>query len=230
MERLCLCPERDFRWHPDELRDAVRRCGAAVVWLGNPHNPTGQPLEPDALRHLTGQADDVLWVVDEAYVELSDCPSAVTLAGRGNLIVLRSLTKALALPGIRLGYAVAHPRLIDILLRVAPPWGLSTLAQRLARLAPNYRHHAEAGARAVREIRPWLMRGLAALGLHPVPSAANFVMVKAEAPDRLLGGLLERGIMVRDCTSLGVAGFLRVAVRPRDEVQVLLTRLKEVIE
>jgi histidinol-phosphate aminotransferase len=225
----CLDEERWFQWSPSELGTAVAKSGASVVWLGNPHNPTGQGADLEGLRFLMRRYEDVLWVVDEAYVELSDVESAVGMADHGNLLVLRSLTKALALPGVRLGYAVAHPVLIDRLRRVSSPWSLNVLAERLAVSAHCYWRHVAAGAEVVRQVRPWMVSQLKGLGLVTVPSQANFVIAKVGSHEKVTRGLLKKGIMVRDCASLGLPGYLRLAVRPRHEVQILLKHLPEVV-
>ncbi len=228
--QIDLKADTGFRWHPDEISVAVGHHMPSIVWLGNPHNPTGQIADLDALRYLALKHRNTLWVVDEAYVELSAGPSALPLIELGNVVVLRSLTKAYALPGIRAGFAVAAVPIAEILLRLALPWNVNVVAQTLATLAPQYASHVERGAQLVSLERMWLEEQLRLLGIEVVPSEANFVLATAQGFEDLSQCLLKRGIMVRDCSSLGLERYVRIAVRPRFELEVLLTNLREVIK
>ncbi|MCL6647297.1 MAG: histidinol-phosphate aminotransferase family protein [Chloroflexi bacterium] len=201
---------------------AALRAAPAVLFLCNPNNPTGTLLPAEAIAQLLNAAPETLVVVDEAYQQFSAGPDLLPLLGRENLVLVRSLTKTYAMPGVRVGYALASPPVAAALRRVAPPWSVSApaIAAGLAALAlPEWE---EASQRLARRGLECLMAGLRARGLAPLPSAANFLLVAVPAATRVRQQLLERGVLVRDCTSFGLPGYLRIAAGPPAAIERLL--------
>ena len=189
----------------------VRRHRPAVVFLCSPNNPTGTALDLEVVEAVYDTADGALVVVDEAYAEFArpGTPSALTLLqARPRLVVTRTMSKAFALAGGRLGYLAAAPALVDALRLVRMPYHLSTQTQAIARAALA---HADLMLEAVAVIkgqRDRIVTGLCEQGLDPVPSDANFVLFGGLADARAAwDALLARGVLVRDVC---IPHYLRV--------------------
>ena len=199
-----------------------------LIFCCSPNNPTGNLLRREDLLALCDR--DVVVVVDEAYGEFAGTPSlAAEAAVRPNLIVLRTLSKAWGLAGIRCGYAVAHPSVIGLFLRVKSPYNVNALTSRVAleALADAGRMH-EVVAR-IREERTWLAAGLASLPCitEVFPSDANFLLVRTTGADRLYDHLAANGIIVRNRTrDLRLEECLRITVGTRPQNELLLATLR----
>ncbi len=202
-----------------------------VVFLCSPNNPTGGALDPDVIEAAYDAvlATDVgIVVVDEAYAEFSHRPSATgLLAGRPRLIVTRTMSKAFAFAGARLGYLAADPAVIDALLLVRLPYHLSTITQAAARAALAHADELLATVQAVKVQRDRMQAALGTLGLEAVASDANFLLIGRFVDQRATWrALLDRGILVRD---VGLAGWLRVTAGTEAETTAFLHAMKEVL-
>ena len=143
-------------------------------------------------------------------------PSLLTVPAP-NLLVLRSMTKAHALGGLRLGYAVGHPHIIEALVTVRPPWNVNALAQAAGIAALEDQAHLAQCLAQLAQAKTALLHGIRDLGLEPVPSSTHFFLVKVGDPTTLRRALLQRGILVRDGTSFGLPTYMRVATRRPEE-------------
>ncbi len=192
-----------------------------VTFLTSPNNPTGQSLEPSDLIRLIDAAPGMV-VVDEAYGEFSDHPSAITLlATHGHkLIVSRTMSKAFAFAGGRLGYLAAAPAVVDALQLVRLPYHLSVLTQAAARAALRHADATLGSVELLRRERGRVVAALAAAGFDVVPSDANFVLFGAfaDAP-RAWRAFLDRGVLVRD---VGIPARLRVTIGTPEENDAFL--------
>lgn len=231
---IVTAPLAGERFDLDE--DAIvagAREGVKLVFVCSPNNPTGNAFAPERLsllaRRLEGRA---LLVVDEAYGELSSAPSlAPEAARRENLVVLRTLSKALGHAGVRVGAAVACPATIGWMQKVRAPYPLS-----LAQVDVALRALALAGGSAMEERRGFVaeerLRVSEALrGLRCVeriwPSEANFLLVRLCEPLRVMAGLDARGILVRDRGSeLGLERCVRISIGNRNENDALITAMR----
>lgn len=194
-----------------------------VVFLCSPNNPTGTALGLDVVEAVHEAAPEALVVVDEAYAEFArpGTPSALTLlAGRPRLVVTRTMSKAFALAGGRLGYLAADPAVADALRLVRMPYHLSTPTQAVALASLEHADLMLDTVGAIKEQRDRIVAGLTALGLDPVPSDANFVLF-GHLPDarRTWQGLLDRGVLVRD---VGIPHYLRVTAGTPEETTSFL--------
>jgi histidinol-phosphate aminotransferase len=169
-------------------------------------------------------------VVDEAYAEFrrDGTPSALTLlAGRSRLVVTRTMSKAFAAAGTRLGYLAADPAVIDALLLVRLPYHLSTVTQAVARAALAHKEEPLATVEALRSGRDGLVAWLRERGLAVADSDANFVLFGVfEDRDAVWQGLLDRGVLIRNT---GPDGWLRVTVGTPEETAAFRAALTEVI-
>jgi histidinol-phosphate aminotransferase len=192
--------------------------GTKAVFVGTPHNPTGTICSREEFeRMLEGLPRDVLLVWDEAYREYVEDPSypesVPYLERYPNLIVLRTFSKIYGLAGLRVGYGIADPGVVDLLERVRPPFNVNRLAQVAALAALDDTEHIEKSRRVNSEGKRFLTDGLLQLGLRPVPTQANFILFAYEGVvDELPVRLLERGIIVRDGAALGYPGYIRLTI------------------
>ncbi len=206
----------------------VREHEPNLVFLCSPNNPTGTPLSLDTISAVYDATEGIV-VVDEAYSEFTppDLPSAVTLLpGRERLVVSRSMSKAFAFAGARVGYLAADPALIDALRLVRLPYHLSAFTQVAAIAA--LRHSAELLS-VVDDIvvqRDRIITALAELGFSPYPSATNFVLFGGvNDQNAVFTELLERGILIRD---VGIPGHLRVTAGTEEETSEFLAAMTEI--
>ena len=191
--------------------EAVRKHRPDVVFITSPNNPTGQSLGLDDLRALLAAAPGLV-VVDEAYAEFSSRPSAVELLAEfpATLVVSRTMSKAFAFAGGRLGYLVAAPALVQAMLLVRLPYHLSTLTQAAARAALRHAEETLGSVAHLAAERDRVANALRGNGFDVVPSDANFILFGrfADAP-AVWRGYLDAGVLIRD---VGIPGYLRVTV------------------
>ncbi len=208
--------------------EQVRAHRPDVVFLCSPNNPTGTALSLDTVVAVHDAAPDALIVVDEAYAEFArpGTPSALTLLeGRPRLVVTRTMSKAFALAGGRLGYLAADPSLVDALRLVRMPYHLATQTQAVALAALEHADLMLETVGAIKAERDRLVAELTAMGLDPVPSDANFVLFGGlEDSHTTWSALLERGVLVRD---VGIAHYLRVTAGTPQETTAFLQAMSD---
>ena len=203
-----------------------------LVYLANPNNPTGTWFGMDALQSFLARVrDDVLVVVDEAYAEfVQGGPSALTLLpAHPNLIVTRTFSKAYALAGLRVGFAVAHPACIAVLERVRESFNVNVAGLAAAEAALGDLDHLRWGLARNAEERDELARALSSRGWFVHPSQTNFLLVEfGAATARIEAALLERGIVLRPMAGYGLPECLRITIGDRGENRRLLVALDEI--
>ena len=220
----------DFQPCAEDLVTLVGMTRPRVIFLCNPNNPTGQAVELETLRRLLAARGETLLVVDEAYLDFAEgVLSALDLRRDPRVVVLRSLTKNFGLAGLRLGYAVAAPAVIEALRRAQAPWSVNALAQAAGVAALGDAEHLLAGVRLARLARTYLADGLASVGLRCLPSRTNFWLVEVGDVAELRRRLLGRGILVRDCASFGLPRHVRLAARPLDACARLVATLSTLL-
>ena len=217
----------DFTLSADAAVDAVRRHAPAITFLTTPNNPTGTVTGLDVVSAVC-EASDGMVVVDEAYAEFGSSPSAVTLLDRyPRLLVSRTMSKAFAGAGLRLGYLAASAEAVDALRLVRLPYHLSAITQAAARAALGRTEELLGTVEAVKAQRDRMVDGIGALGLTVVPTEANFLLFGPfDAPPVVWQALLDKGVLVRDLsTTPGLAGWLRVNAGTPDETSAFLEAL-----
>jgi threonine-phosphate decarboxylase len=202
------------------LERAIQERRFDLVILNSPHNPTGMIYPGQALVSLIDAAEthNTTVVLDEAFIDYASPESLVALApAKFNLIVLRSLTKFYAMPGLRVGYAVSNARLAAAMQKQIDPWSVSTVALEAGRAALNEDEFATEACRVNTTAREEFASALSGAGLKVFPSAANFLLAKLrQGSGADLQQWLERGrILIRECASFEGLGdaFIRLAVR-----------------
>lgn len=216
-------PAGPFEITATDVVAQVRASSPHVVFLCSPNNPTGTALDLAVVRAVLDAAPDTVVVVDEAYAEFArpGTPSAVSLlAAYPQLVVTRTMSKAFALAGGRLGYLVAAPEVVDALRLVRMPYHLSSPTQAIARAALAHRASLLAEVEAIKDQRDRIVDSLAAQGFPPVPSDANFVLFGGLADAaRAWEALLAQGVLVRD---VGIDHHLRVTAGTPEETTAFL--------
>jgi histidinol-phosphate aminotransferase len=210
--------------------DVARALAAqpSVVFVCSPNNPTGNVQPVEVVEGLAA-GGNWLVVVDEAYIEFGGRSAAGLVAGYPNVAVVRTFSKAFALAGARIGYCLASPGVVDDLRRVRLPYHLSALTQAAGLIALRHKQDALSILDAVRQERDRILAELPRLEIRTFPSDANFVLFRAAKPaQEVWRGLLDRGVLIRDVTSV-VPGCLRVTAGTPEEVGRFLSALKEVL-
>ncbi len=206
----------------------VREHRPHIVFLCSPNNPTGTALSLDVVQAVVEAAPDSLVVVDEAYAEFArpGTPSAMTLLeNRPLLVVTRTMSKAFALAGARVGYLAADPDLVDALRLVRMPYHLSDPTQAVALAAIRHDASLLATVEAIKAQRDRIVAELAGLGYPPVPSDANFVLYGGLADAHATWqALLDRGVLVRD---VGIPHHLRVTAGTPQESSTFLRAMAD---
>ena len=213
---------------PDIAVAAIRAHQPDIVFFCAPNNPTGTPLDLDVVRAAYDAFDGIV-VVDEAYHEFmpDSQPRATTLLqGRPRLLVSRTMSKAFAFAGARVGYLIADPAAVDALRLVRLPYHLSAITQAAATAALRHTPSMLAMVDDIREQRDRLVAELTALGYDAHESHANFVLFGGvDNPQATFRALLEHDIIIRD---VGIPHSLRVTAGTRDETSAFLTALAEI--
>ncbi len=197
-----------------------------IVFLCTPNNPTGTTVTLDVVEAAHGATGGVV-VVDEAYAEFSESPSAVTLLpGRERLIVVRTLSKALELAGARIGYAVANASVVDALQLVRLPYHLSSITQAVGMAALEHADELLRWVEALKVQRDRMATALDELGYEVFPSEANFVFFGGLGDQTVLWrSLLDAGVLIRD---VGVPGHLRVSAGTPDETDAFIDAIRAI--
>lgn len=205
-----------------------------LVFIANPNNPTGTWLESNALEaFISSLPAHVMVVVDEAYFEYVDKPgypdASAWLQRFPNLIVTRTFSKAYGLAGLRVGYALSHPEVADLLNRVRQPFNVNMVAQVAALAALDDSEYLQHVVQRNREGMQQLLAGFGSLGLPYIESAGNFVAVETGRGLQRYEALLQRGVIVRPIANYGMPDHLRVTVGRADENARLLAALEQVL-
>ncbi len=240
VERILLKGYNNFKLDVNEYISYLERVDMA--FLCNPHNPVGNLINKVQIMQILEAArrKNVWLVIDEAFIDFIDKNRDYTPVDRikeyNNLIIIRSLTKFFAIPGLRLGYGLASPEIIAEMEMKRDPWSVNILAQMVGKAVLKDKKYREKSKMAVLREKGYLYRELKKIkGIKPYKPAANFIFIKLEA-DYTAGELKEamggKGILIRDCSSYyGLNNkYIRIAVKSREDNDKLLNLLKQVFQ
>jgi histidinol-phosphate aminotransferase len=221
----------DFSLDADVAVTAIKERAPDIVFVASPNNPSGQSVPLDELRKLldalSSQSTGIL-ILDEAYGEFSSQPSAVKLINEypAKLVVTRTMSKAFAFAGGRLGYLIAAPAVIDAVLLVRLPYHLSSITQAAASAALRHADDTLGSVAKLIAERDRVTEALTGMGFRVIPSDANFVLFGefADAP-ATWQRYLDAGILIRD---VGIPGYLRATTGLADENDALLKASAEI--
>ena len=221
----------DFSLNAAEAVSEIQKHKPTLTFITTPNNPTGGAVSIETIQKLADAAKSVggLLVVDEAYAEFSQEISAVTLISNNpHVVVIRTMSKAFAFAGARVGYLVSDVSVKDAMMIVRLPYHLSALTQAAAQVAIDHRAELLGGVSTLIKARAHVVQALHDMGLTTIPSSANFVLFtgfKQDAP-QLWASMLEKGVLIRD---VGLSGYLRVTIGNEAENNLFISALKELI-
>lgn len=198
-----------------------------LIFLTTPNNPTGTSITLSEITTLANAARAVggLLVIDEAYAEFSTEPSAVTLlASYPNLVVIRTMSKAFAFAGVRLGYLAANPVIVEAMQLVRLPYHLSALTQAVALVALDFRDELLQSVQTLIKAREKMVIEVKKLGATVIPSSANFLLFTVPSSHEMWQSLLDQGVLIRD---VGLSGYLRVTIGTDEENERFLNALRK---
>ena len=202
----------DFTLDVSRANEQIRKTKAKLIFITTPNNPTGTSIALRDIEVLAKTAAEVggLLVVDEAYAEFSSEPSAITLLGKfPNLLVIRTMSKAFAFAGARVGYLAANKEVINALQLVRLPYHLSAITQAIALVALEHSDESLANVATLVQDRERMVGQIRDLGAMVIPSSANFLLFTVPSSQEIWRSLLDQGVLVRD---VGLSGYLRVTI------------------
>ena len=218
----------DFSLDADIAVHAIKEHTPDIVFVASPNNPSGQSVPLDELRRLLDAMTTGILILDEAYGEFSSQPSAVKLIDEypTKLVVTRTMSKAFAFAGGRLGYLIAAPAVIDAMLLVRLPYHLSSVTQAAARAALRHADDTLGSVAKLIAERNRVIEALTDMGFRVIPSDANFVLFGefSDAP-AAWQRYLDEGILIRD---VGIPGYLRATTGLAEENDALLKASAEI--
>jgi len=213
-----------------EFAGLVRQCQPRAVFICNPNNPTGKYLSRRDIEKVMDNLRDGLLIMDEAYIDfVAAAWNSLDLTGRGNAVILRSMTKDYGLPGLRLGYAVASREIIASLRTVLSPWNVNTIAQGVGTAVLKQDEYLKETLRKVQDAKHFLMEELDRLGFGAIPSDVHYFLVKVSNATEYWHSLLKKGILVRDCTSFGLKEYIRISPRTLPECEKFIKALVSIL-
>ncbi len=234
-----LREENGFKMTRDDLK--VMDSELDLVFLCDPSNPAGQNMDEEVLREAleTAKHNNITVILDESFILMSDKAdteqknrSRELLRKYDNVIIIRSLTKILAVPGIRIGYVLSAPCNIDRIIGQLPEWNLPVTGESAVKEGIRIvtgKGYISRTLDVIRKERGYLSGMLGRLGLPVFDSNTCFILFRG--PEKLYDELLERGILIRDCSDYeGLSkGFFRIAVKDHAHNEILIKNMKEIL-
>lgn len=206
-----------------------------AIFICCPNNPTGTIVTKDELACFMNELPEgILVVIDQAYIDYnedSQCASGMDYLDTGRVLVLRTYSKIHGLAGLRLGFGIGHPELIDCLNRVKEPFSVNILAQQVGVVALNAVQHVEMSLKNNRSGKEQIGKGLERLGLKYLPTQANFILFEVPTDTKpIYEQLLKRGVIIRRADSFGLPKHFRVTIGLPEQNQRFLKGLEEVVK
>lgn len=230
-----MVPLKDFTHDLEAMADKITD-RTRLVFVANPNNPTGTAVtQKDVERFMARLPERVIAVFDEAYyeyVESTEYPDMVDYIREGaNVIVLRTFSKIYALAGLRVGYGIARPEIIQCLNQVREPFNVNSIAQAGALASLGDPEQVERSRRVNSDGKKYLYREFEAMGLPYVPTEANFIFVDIKTNCRpVFNEMLKRGVIVRTGDIFGLPTFIRVTIGTEAENKRFIQTLREALK
>ena len=226
IEQYDLSRDGGFEQRPQDVLDAYD--DHRIIYLTTPHNPTGSELTLDEIRTVAAETgNETLVVADEAYGEFTDQPPARELVDeRSDVTILRTFSKAYGLAGMRLGYGLVPTEWADAYDRVNTPFAVSNLACRAGLAALDDDEHLETTVETVRWAREYMHEHLEA---RTWESGGNFVLAEVGDAEAVAGASQEAGVIIRDCSSFGLADCVRISCGTREATRTAVETINGVL-
>jgi len=229
--RVTMSEQTGFAVDAERIADAIAWHLPFAVYICQPNNPTGAALPRSLLTDLIASHPRVVFIVDEAFLSLSELHLDAAVRLPPNAVRVRSLTKDHGLAGLRVGYAIAAPELVERIELSRPPWMISAPAQAAIIAAMGALDHVAAVRGELLAHKAALIDELTALGIETVPSKASFFLAKVHSADALRARLLsDYGVLVRSCSSFGLHQHVRLPACLPDARARLVGALAAILE
>lgn len=221
--------------HDLEAMEAEITDKTKAILICNPNNPTGTMLKKEEIESfLERVSDEILVIIDQAYQEYITAEEPFDgvelLENHPNLMLMRTFSKAYGLAGMRIGYALAEPELIDYLNRIRGPFNVNSLAQKAAVTALESESHLEICHNLNGKEKEFLYQKFEELGLEYIKTEANFIMVDTEMPAaEVFEKMQQRGVIIRPGNQFGMDSWIRVTVGTRADNEYFIRNLKKVL-
>lgn len=232
---LVVVPARDFCQDLEATLSAVTE-RTRMIFIANPNNPTGTWVQKSLLTEFLDQVrEDILIVLDEAYFEYvleAEYPDGIALIGKyDNLVVTRTFSKAYGLAGLRIGYAVSHPDVADLMNRIRQPFNVNSMSLVAAEEALNDQQYIAETVRLNSEGLAFLSAACDDMGLTYIPSVANFLTIDVgDDAVSVYNLLLREGVIVRPIGVYGLPNHLRISVGTPEENARFVVALRKVLQ
>ena len=224
-------PLRNFFYDIEGMKAKISR-RTKIIFIGNPDNPAGTFVNTAQLEGLIKAASkDTLIFIDEAYFEYVQSgayPDSIALIKKyPNVLLTRTFSKMYGLAGLRVGYGIGRPEVVDILNRLREPFNVNSMAQAAAVAALGDQAHYKQIAKDVRAQRHYLYRSLTGLGIKYIESFTNFILVRVGTNSSAVArALLEQGVIIRDMNAWGLQGYIRVSIGSASENKRFINALR----
>ena len=222
---------RNSKFEVSSASQQIKESGAEIIFLTSPNNPTGTTTSRNEIEQIAAEFPSKLVVVDEAYAEFLRTPSESAINSVGNfknVIVIRTMSKAFGLAGARVGYLVAHPKIVQALMLVRLPYHLGAHTQEIAKACLEHSEELLLNIEVLKQQRERIISELTKLGLAPFRSDANFVLFGGLDDARAAWNfLLNRGVLIRD---VGLDGMLRVTAGTPEETTIFLEAIADYLK
>lgn len=231
---LPLSTTEQFRLDMDQLEAALQP--EQLVMLGQPNNPTGALCDAKQLRQLVVRHPETLFVVDESFIDFTDGSQSLRIDRPANVVIIQSMTKAYAIPGLRLGYAIANVEIVAKMRRLLPNWTVNSIAQKVGCRAIQDQDYLQHSRHFVSRQRDQLVRELRKISsLSVYAGTANFLLVRLDhdtlTAAELAEQTLKQGVAIRVCDNFQALDqrYFRVAVRTSSEQERLCDALRGIL-
>jgi histidinol-phosphate/aromatic aminotransferase/cobyric acid decarboxylase-like protein len=212
-----------------EISNAIRRGNARGAYLCSPATPAGAAVPATELAEFALEHHDTHIVLDQSFLLLSERCGDLNISLPPNVLRIRSLTKDHAIPGLRVGYLLCEASIAARIEAARPAWSVNAIAQAAARVALREGEFIASSWEKLRTQRNRLIAAMRALGLNPIPSSTFFFVVRVGDAANLRLRLLREHLLVRDCASFGLPGYIRIAARPAADCDKLMDALKRAL-
>ena len=224
-------PSRNYAHDLDAMEDSITS-RTKLIFIANPNNPTGTLLSAKEIEKFVSRLPpQIVIVFDEAYFEfIDDAPDTIRYVREArNVVTLRTFSKIQGLAGLRIGYGVARPELIEVLQKTRQPFNVNTLAQVAAIAALEDDEHQQQTKRVIDEGRAFLEKEFAGLKLQFIPSVANFVLVNVGNGAAIFRALLRHKVIVRAMTGYSLPEWVRISVGTMEQNRKCIAALRQVL-
>ncbi|MDH4122952.1 MAG: histidinol-phosphate aminotransferase family protein, partial [Thermoplasmata archaeon] len=205
--------------------------GAKMIFISSPNNPTGNSMAREDILRLIDESNAII-VLDEAYVDFTDGSGSLeTVSEAENVLILRTFSKAYALPGLRIGFGIASTELAEPMMKICAPFRLNSFSEKVALEALGDDDFVREIALVARTERRWVSEELRKLGMIVYPSETNFILFRSRIPvDELVSLLLEKKIAIRNCGNQPMLdNCARVTIGRREINEIFIEAMKKIV-